>query len=81
MVKRRNVRLLRTEAALAGLSGVLFAVTLVWRDWIEFVFGVDPDHHSGSLEWLVAAGFLVAAIVCAGLAVVEFRRPAPAPTS
>jgi hypothetical protein len=37
----------------AGLS-LPFAgtalLTVVWRDWIEGIFGVDPDQHSGSLE-------------------------------
>jgi hypothetical protein len=28
-------------------------LTLVWKDWIEIVFRVDPDQHSGSLEWLI----------------------------
>jgi hypothetical protein len=51
------------EAALALASTSLLAVTLVWHDWIELVFGVDPDHQNGSAEW-------VAVIICACLAVV-----------
>src|SRR5713101_4167516 len=39
-----------------GLASALFAVlTLLWRDWVEIVFRVDPDHHSGSLEWTIVA--------------------------
>src|SRR3954452_1069533 len=27
-------------------AGVLGLLTLVWRDWLEAVFGWDPDHDS-----------------------------------
>ncbi len=43
------------EAALAGSSGLLCLLTLMQRDWIEGVFGVDPDGHGGWLEWLIVA--------------------------
>jgi hypothetical protein len=48
------------------LSTFLGALTVAWKDWIEAVFGVDPDHHSGSLEWLVVVALFAAA---AGLGV------------
>jgi hypothetical protein len=69
----------RVEAALAVLSGVLAAATLVWSDWLEIVFGVDPDHHSGSLEWMIVA---IAATVSVGLVALarrDWRRAAPSP--
>jgi hypothetical protein len=47
-------RLFWWEVVSAGMSGVVAAVTLVWPDWIELVFNVDPDGGDGSLEWLVA---------------------------
>jgi hypothetical protein len=66
------------EVVLASLSGFLFLLTLIWRDWIEGVFGVDPDHHNGSLEWLIVGVMLLAAISFGALARTEWRRGLPA---
>jgi hypothetical protein len=62
------------EAALTALAGFLFVLTLVWRDWIEAVFGADPDQHSGSLEWAVVGVLFVAAMAAAAFARFEWRR-------
>jgi hypothetical protein len=50
------------ETAIALLMGLLGVVTIFWHDWIEALTGWDPDHHNGSLEWLIVAGLLVAAV-------------------
>jgi hypothetical protein len=72
------------ESALASLAVALAAVTLVWRDWIEWVFGVDPDQHSGYAEWLLVGALLTVAVALALLAGRELRawrvgRSAPEP--
>ncbi|QIG42002.1 ABC transporter permease [Nocardioides anomalus] len=62
------------EVALSVLSGLALVLTLVWEEWIEEVFGVEPDGGDGSAEWLV---FLVLAVLAVGsgvLARVEWRR-------
>ena len=48
----------------AGAVGalVLALVTVVWRDWIEVVFRVNPDQGSGALEWLVVFAFAAISI-------------------
>jgi hypothetical protein len=51
----------------------LLSLTIVWRDWIEILFGVDPDNHSGSLEWLIALGCLALVIALGFLARRERR--------
>jgi hypothetical protein len=63
------------EAALALSSAALFVLTLVTREWIELVFGVDPDHGSGSLEWAIVLCLAVPTVVFAVLARLEWRRP------
>ena len=55
------------EAGLASLCGFLAVLTLLWRDWIEATTGFSPDHHNGSVEWLIVAGPL-AVCVLVGLA-------------
>jgi DMSO/TMAO reductase YedYZ heme-binding membrane subunit len=62
------------ECALASVCGLLAVVTLVWRDWIEVRTGLDPDHHSGALEWAILAVLLVQFVVITGAARVEWRR-------
>lgn len=49
------------ETGLAALSGGLGLLTLVWRDWLEGLFGWDPDRHSGAAEWYIVAVLLAAA--------------------
>lgn len=66
------------EAGLSGVSFMLFVLTLVVPDWIEAVFRVDPDAHSGSLEWEIAVLFLVAAATAGLLARLDWR---PQPVS
>lgn len=56
-------RRLRLEICLAALSAVLFVVTVAWPEWIEEVFGVDPDHGDGSLELLILGVTAVCAII------------------
>ena len=62
------------EAALTAVTGVLFLLTLVWRDWLEAVFGWDPDHHDGSAEWLLVAGLFVVTAALYAVTRVEWRR-------
>jgi hypothetical protein len=69
------------EFVAAAASGLLAALTAVWPDWIEGVFGVDPDHHNGSVEWAVVVVCAAVAIVFASLARREWRRLQAASTA
>jgi len=67
-------RRFRIEAALGTASFALLVLTLVWHDWIETVFGADPDQGSGLAEWLVVAVLAVVTITFAVLARMDLRR-------
>lgn len=64
------------EAALGLLTAGLFVLTLITREWIELLFGIDPDGGDGSLEWAIVAVLLVATVAFVWLARVEWRRAA-----
>lgn len=55
------------ETAVAVATGLLVPATLLWPDWIEVAFGVDPDHGSGTAEWAVVL-ILVATTLMASIA-------------
>jgi len=60
-----------------GLASTVFALlTLAWRDWVEIVFKVDPDHHSGSLEWIVVAVAVAVTVITFAAARIEWRKAA-----
>lgn len=67
----------RVEAILAAVSSLLFVLSLLWRDWLE-VFGIDPDHGSGTTEWLIVATLLASSVSLTLLARRDRRRTAKA---
>ena len=60
---RRSRTRLYVEVVLASSSAILLALTLVYPNWIERIFDVDPDAGSGELEWVIALGALVSTLV------------------
>ena len=65
------------EAALAAACVLAFALTLVWREWIEALFRVDPDAGSGALEWGIVVVLGLAALAFSLVARTELRRSGP----
>jgi hypothetical protein len=51
----------------------------VWHDWIEGVFGFDPDHHNGSFEWELVVVCCVVSLAAAYLARREWRSAVVGP--
>jgi len=46
------------ETVMAIITGVLCVITLSRNDWIEIVFGADPDYNNGTFEWLIVGALL-----------------------
>jgi len=69
----------RVEQWLAFTAAALAVVTLVWRDWLEIVFRIDPDHGDGSAEWMIVGGLLALSALLTALSRLEIRRAARSP--
>ena len=67
------------EAVLALGNIALLSMTVVWKDWIELVFKVDPDAGSGAVEWSVMAVTLLLTVLLLALARSEWHRAATQP--
>ena len=65
------------EVGLAIVTAALLVLTLITREWIEIVFGVDPDGGSGALEWAIVAGLAVLTLASTVAARLEWVRAAP----
>lgn len=62
------------ELIFAAMAGILAVLTLITREWIEIIFGVDPDHGDGSLEWFIVLGSALIAVSLSVRARIDWRR-------
>jgi hypothetical protein len=60
--------------ALSLVTLVLLVATAVEPDWIEEVFGVEPDAGSGSAEVLVTGAFAVLTVLLGVRAALSWRK-------
>jgi hypothetical protein len=61
-------------ASVGSIFVLLFVATLVWPNWLELVFQVDPDYGNGTIECIIVALSALAASTCFVLARMEWRR-------
>lgn len=64
------------ELFAGGGSAILFVATVLWPQWIELVFGADPDGGNGEAEWGIVAVLAVVSLVMLLTAGWEWRRAA-----
>jgi hypothetical protein len=60
-----------TEAGVAATLSLLAVLTAFHPNWIELVFGIDPDSGSGLIEWALV---LVPALIAIACAAVAYRK-------
>jgi undecaprenyl pyrophosphate phosphatase UppP len=72
----RSKRRARLEMVVASCAGILGVLTIFWHDWIEALTGWDPDHHNGSVEWIIVVALLAIAVVMGLLARRDWRLTA-----
>jgi hypothetical protein len=63
-----------SEVTLAALTAILSVVTLVSEEWVETLFGVDPDGASGALEWGIVALLLALCAIFSVMGRAEWKR-------
>jgi hypothetical protein len=71
--ERRVRRRFWVEAGVVTISLAIWVATLLWPDWIELVFRIDPDESNGSLERLISILVPATAFVAAIVAGIEWR--------
>jgi hypothetical protein len=64
------------EVCAGVVTAFATVLTLLVPEWIEVVFGVDPDHGDGSLEWLIAGAFALATVGLGTLSYLDRPRRA-----
>jgi hypothetical protein len=67
-------KLFWAEVGLMDFCIFLALLTMVSPDWIEEIFGYDPDQHSGSVERMIVIGLAAVAAISGVLARLEWRK-------
>jgi hypothetical protein len=62
------------SGAFAVISAALLVLTLVWPQWIEGIFGAEPDSGDGAFELMIVIGFAVVAAAFSTDVIVALRR-------
>jgi hypothetical protein len=74
MFERDLPRRFWVEVSGALLGFALAVLTLAWPEWIEEIFGVEPDGGNGMAEWGIVLGCFAIAVASSLTARREWRR-------
>jgi hypothetical protein len=66
--------LLAVDIAFAVFFTAIFVATVFWPDWIELVFGANPDGGNGQSEWTIVATSGLLAVASIIVARIRWRR-------
>lgn len=50
------------EGGLAALTAAMALLTIAWPEWIEGIFGIEPDGGNSAREWAFVAASGLAAL-------------------
>jgi len=62
------------EFLLSGACLALCAATIIYPQWIELIFGADPDGGSGDAEWGIVVALAATCLVFLLLGRFEMKR-------
>ena len=62
------------EIVLGSATAILAIITAIWHEWIEIIFGVDPDSGNGALEWGIVTALAAATVLLGLLARAEWKH-------
>jgi hypothetical protein len=63
----------RLSAVLTVVLAGITVLTAIVPDWVEEVFGVDPDGRSGAAEWTLVLVLAVLTVATAATTAVQWR--------
>jgi hypothetical protein len=66
--------LLALDIALAVIFAGTLVATVFWPDWIELVFGAEPDGGIGQSEWTIVATSGLLALASIIVARIRWRQ-------
>jgi membrane protein implicated in regulation of membrane protease activity len=62
------------EAVLAALAALLATLTTARSNWIEWILPFELDNDSGALEWELACGLFLVAVLLSAMALRDWRK-------
>lgn len=65
---------LRVVTVLTAVSALALVASILWPQWIETIFGIEPDGGSGAAEFAISAVLVATTVLFFLLTRLERRR-------